>query len=262
MKLASCLCLFCVHFVFLVLGSSCLSSNAIYKSAVTNPNAEAYSIDQLKQILKGSENEVTLLSEMRHENIITLLGVVYSDRSGNALLPMLVMESVQCDLHDYLQSTESTSWSEDLMILEGISCGLVYLHEVKSVIHNYITTRTILLTKNLVVKLSNFESAVKIKIHDSCNTSIFSNSSDIVLFGNVILNILCLKYHDTHTEDDESFKQLMLSLHKKCTSTPLECRPTAGYILNALNEHKRYCCYFCTYVYVFNDVLYVNTHKN
>ena len=211
-------------------------SNAIYKSAVTNPNVEAYSIDQLKQILRGSENETILLSEMRHENIITLLGVVYSDRSGNTL-PILVMESVQCDLHDYLQSTESTSWNEDLIILQGISRGLVYLHEVKSIIHNYISIRTILLTKDLVVKLSNFESAVK--IHDSCNTSVFSNSSDILLFGKIILSIICLKYHDTHTEDDKSFKKLMEPLHKKCTSTLLECRPTAGYILNALNEYKR-----------------------
>ena len=220
---------------YLVLGSPCLSSKRIHKSSVTNPNVEAYSIDQLKEILKGSELEIILLSKMRHENIITLLGVAYRhrDRVGD-ILPMLVMESVQCDLHYYLQSTKSTSWNEDLVILQGISSGLVYLHEVENIIHNNISTKSILLTKNLVVKLSNFDCAFKIrKPLDK------TNSSDIFLFGKVISDILCLKYCDAHTEDDESFKQSMVSLFEMCTSTHSEHRPTANYILNLLSRHKR-----------------------
>ena len=220
---------------YLVLGSPCLSSKKIHKSFVTNPNVESYPLDQLKEILRGIELEITLLSKMRHENIITLLGVAYRhrDRVGD-VLPMLVMESVQCDLHYYLQSTKSTYWNEDLVILQGISSGLVYLHEVESIIHNDISTKSILLTKNLVVKLSNFDCAVKIrKPLDK------TNSSDIFLFGKVISDMLGLKYCDIHTEDDESFKQLMVSLFELCTSTHLEHRPTADYILNHLHKHKR-----------------------
>ena len=208
-------------------------SAAMYKSPTTNPNAAACSAKQLKEILDGNETEIKLLSKMRHENIITLLGVFYENGSGIAL-PMLVMESIQCDLHRYLlDNAEKPFWNEDLIILQGISSGLVYLHEVQSIIHNRISTKSILLTKDLVVKLSNFECSVH--IDKSINKSNFSH--DIILLGKVMSDILSLRYCHTHTEDDESLKQLMVSLFEWCTSTL--CRPTSNDILYALKKHKR-----------------------
>ena len=235
----------------------CSISRIMYKSQVTNPNAAAYRIDRLKEILDGNEAEIKWLSKMRHENIIILLGIFYKDGSEN-ILPMLVMESVQCDLHHYLSHTaESAFWNEDLMILKGISSGLMYLHEVQSIIHNRISTKSIMLTKDLVVKLSNFECSVKIDKYT--NKSVFSQSSDMLLFGKVMSDIICLKYVQTHTEDDESLKQLMQSLFEWCTTTQLNSRPTSCDILLALKEHKKYihtCMHICI-IFIINHHTYV-----
>ena len=226
-----------------------LSSSVMYKSQATNSNAAAYSIDRLKEILNGNETEVKCLSKMRHENIITLLGIFCEDGSGN-ILPMLVMESIHCDLKCYLlNNAESTFWNEDLTILQGISSGLMYLHEVQSIVHNRISIKSIMLTKDLVVKLSNFECSVK--IGKGIDKSVFPQSSDIFLFGKVMSDILSIRYVRTHTEDDESLKQLMESLFEKCTSTQLNCRPTSYDILLALKNHKKYSMRFI-HIHVMN----------
>ena len=226
--------------VLFYIGSSnmyCSISHIMYKSQATDSNAASYSIDRLKEILDGNEAEIKWLSKMKHENIITLLGVFYEDGSGN-ILPMLVMESVQCDLHHYLLHTaESAFWNEDLTILKGIASGLMYLHEDQSIIHNRISTKSIMLTKDLVVKLSNFECSVKIDKYT--NKSVFSQSSDMLFFGKVMSDIICLKYIQTHTEIDESLKQLMNSLFEWCTITQLDSRPTSCDILLALKKHKK-----------------------
>ena len=221
----------------LILGSA-NALKKLYKLPANDPNTIAYSTDQLKRILDSNEAEIKYISTMRHENIITLLGVYYEDSSGN-ILPMLVMESVWCDLDYYfLHYAETFTCNEDLLILLGISSGLMYLHEVKSIIHNRVVTNSVLLTKNLVVKLSNFESAVI--IDKSADKVIFSQSSDVFLFGIILSKILSMRLSHPLTEDDESLKKLLDSLFELCTSIQLNNRPTFCYILKALKKHKRW----------------------
>ena len=214
--------------LLLYVDSSDISSKKIYKSAVDSSNATAYSRDEIEKILKGNENEISLLCKMRHENIITLFGVYY-DRSGDTL-PLLVMEGVHCDLYYYLKNNKSISWDEDLMILQGICNGLVYLHEGENIVHKNITTHSILLTKNLVVKLSNFEYAVK--FHKDGSKAVHY-SSDLLSFGSVISVMRSLKYGDTCTTDGEGVKRLT-SLFEMCTDDV-----TSYDILQALNNHKK-----------------------
>ena len=187
-------------------------SQKIYKAAVVNPNVTAYSMHQFAGILRGSKEEIRLLSKMRHENIIILFEDVYGDRPEDTL-PLLVMEGVQCDLFYYLNNTELISWRDDLMILQGICGGLAYLHMGKGIIHNNISTHTILLTKDMVVKISNFEYAVK--IHEDVNKAT-CYSSDLFSLGEVISTILGLKYSGKLTADKESIKDLMVSMFEIC----------------------------------------------
>ena len=218
-----------------LLCSSDTSPKKIYKAAVVNPNVTAYTIHQFADILRGSEEEIRLLSKMRHENIITLFGVVYGDRPDDTL-PLLVMEGVQCDLFYYLNNTKFISWHDDLVILQGICGGLAYLHMGNGIIHNNISTHTILLTKDMVVKISNFECAVK--IHEDVNKAT-CYSSDLLLLGQVISIILSLKYNGTLTADKESVKELMLSVFEMCTNMQSKGNITSYDILKALNNHKR-----------------------
>ena len=181
---------------------------------------------------------------MRHENIITLLGVGYGDRLGDSL-PLLVMEGVQCDLFYYLNNNEYISWHDDLMILQGICSGLAYLHMGKSIIHNNISTHTILLTKNIIVKISNFEHAVK--VHKDASNAI-CYSSDLFSLGEVISVIISLKYNNhTLTADEESIKQLMTSVFNLCANMTSKSNITSYDILNALKDHKRLEEYSCTH---------------
>jgi len=191
-----------------------------------------YTTDQLTDILKGNKNEIRLLRDMRHENVISLLGVYYEDRSAGIILPMLVMESVQCDLHQYLSNHNSTSWEENLIIIQGISSGLIYLHDVKNIAHNSISTTNILLIKLLVVKLSNFQSAIKIN-------SASSHSSDIFQFGKVVSSISSVRHSDTvNSEDEQSFTYVMHSLVKLCSNENWKCPTTSRDILQILNTYK------------------------
>ena len=169
---------------------------------------------------------------MRHENIITLFGVNY-DKSGDTL-PLLVMEGVLYDLYCYLNNSEFISWDEDLMILQGICNGLVYLHESENIVHKNISTRSILLTKNLIVKLSSFEYAVKFHKDKSKATCY---SSDLLSLGSVI-SVIQVKYRDRHTPDEESAKQLMMALFEMCTNAQLERNVTSYDILKELNNKK------------------------
>ena len=212
-----------------------MSPKKIPESAVVNPNVTAYSTNQFAEILRGNEEEIRLLSKMRHENIIILLGVVYGDKPGDTL-PLLVMEGVQCDLFYYLNNTDLTSCNDDLKILQGICNGLAYLHMAKNIIHNNISTHTILLTKDMVVKISNFKYAVK--IHEDVNRAT-CYSSDLFSLGEVISTILGLKYSSTLTADKESVKELMLSVFEMCTNMQSKGDITSYDILKALNNHKR-----------------------
>ena len=172
---------------------------------------------------------------MKHENIITLFGVGYGDRPRDTL-PLLVMEGVQCDLFYYLNNTEFISWHDDLMILQGICSGLAYLHIGQHIIHNNISTHTILLTKNMVVKISNFECAVK--IHEDVNNAT-CYSSDLFSLGEVVSIILSLKYCDKLTADEECIKHLMLSVFNLCANMQSKGNITSYDILIALNDCKR-----------------------
>ena len=82
---------------------------------------------------------------------------------------MLVMESVEYDLNYCLEHKYLASWEVLCFVLKGIASGLIYLHEVASVVHNNISLWSILLTKYFVVKISSFESATERQYDSSGN---------------------------------------------------------------------------------------------
>ena len=171
---------------------------------------------------------------MRHQNIITLLGVFYGDSKGDTL-PLLVMQGVQCDLVFYLNNSKMMSCNDDLIILQGICGGLAYLHIGHNIIHNNLSTLTILLTKDMVVKISNFECAAKIP----SNSKVTCYSPDLFSLGEVISFMQGLKYSGTLTADKESVKKLMVQMFKMCTNMQSKDDITSYDILKVVNSHKR-----------------------
>ncbi|XP_065908348.1 uncharacterized protein [Dysidea avara] len=158
--------------------------------------------DQLGQILQTLMNELHHLCKMRHENIITLLGVCYE--SDLNAIPMLVMEAVEFDLCCCLESNALTSWGALCAILQGIASGLVYLHEVHHVLHNNVSTRSVLITKHFIAKLSSFEHATKAS---------GTYKVDISSFGHVMWSATSQLFNTYGSEQ----LQNIYSLANKCT---------------------------------------------
>ena len=109
-------------------------------------------------VLRKFCQEIKMLSGMKHPNIVQFFGIYYSEITS---LPVMVMESLQFSLHEFLKTSEKESVTEftALNILFDVSKGLVYLHEVKKVAHRDLSSNNILLTTNLCAKIADLGSA-------------------------------------------------------------------------------------------------------
>ena len=112
----------------------------------------------VRQMLTKFFEEIKLLSKMNHSNIVRFCGIYYRKDS---LLPVLVMEKMECDLHQYLDVHKKGSLPDDrvLGILLDVSRGLVYLHEEIKVAHRDLSSNNILLATNLSAKIADLGSA-------------------------------------------------------------------------------------------------------
>ena len=99
-------------------------------------------------------SEIELLSKMKHSNIVQFVGIFYKQDS---LLPVLVMEKMECSLTEYLSTHEKGSIPENkvLNILFDVLKGLVYLHEEMRVAHKDLSSNNILLVANLSAKIAD-----------------------------------------------------------------------------------------------------------
>ena len=189
-----------------------------------------YTIDQVTQILQNTKIESKHLASLEDENIIKFYGIFYEENK----LPVLIMEPIKCDLHDFLN--QSITWNCAFTILQGISSGLSYLHDGKNMVHRNICTRSIVITdtnKGPVAKLTSFELAIVLPHDATAPEKNRLKSSDVFCFGQVLVNIIHC------TEHVERRLQLFGSMHEfavECIS--LKNRPTSGEILNTIVKYR------------------------
>ena len=221
----------------------CLSQDSnVIEWPINDGDVGKHSIDIGREILKVTKNEIECLWKMKHGNIITMLGIYYGDCS-EYMLPLLVMESVQYSLCQYIEKGNLCEWNIVFGILEGVSSGLVYLHEVNKIAHNNISERTVLLTKHLVAKLSSFEYAKSIASNCSRepNKSKFSHFNcdtfaDVHAFSQVLYCTISCKHRGVCSS--EKIIEPLLSFANRCTNKCTENHPSFPEILDAIKVYR------------------------
>ena len=99
--------------------------------------------------------ECLLHSKLHHPNIVKMLGVYYPN--DQAVLPVLVMELMECNLTQLLNNYQNIPMYVKLLILKDVSRAICYLHTLNPpLIHRDLSPDNIFLTSTLLAKVSDF----------------------------------------------------------------------------------------------------------
>ncbi|XP_026666389.2 L-type lectin-domain containing receptor kinase IX.1-like [Phoenix dactylifera] len=160
-----------------------------------------------KQGKKEYISEVTIISRVRHRNLVQLIG--YCHQKGDLLLVYEYMPNKSLDRHLYGEERLLT-WPERYRIAFGLASALLYLHEEweQCVVHRDVKPSNVMLDSGFNAKLGDFGLA-RLVDHDSnmqttvmagtrgyiapeyATTGKASKESDVYSFGVVVLEIAC-----------------------------------------------------------------------
>ncbi|GAV72386.1 Pkinase_Tyr domain-containing protein [Cephalotus follicularis] len=159
-----------------------------------------------KDAKREFESEVNWLMNIRHQNIISLLGCCIHGESRFLVYEMMQNGSLESQLHGPTHGSALT-WHLRLKIAVDVARGLEYLHEHcnPSVVHRDLNSSNILLDSNFNAKLSDFGLAIAAGTQDKnvklsgtlgCVApeylldGILTDKSDVYAFGVVLLELL------------------------------------------------------------------------
>ena len=182
----------------------------VYKGLLIESNAEV----AVKRVSKGSKqgkkeyiSEVTIISRLRHKNLVQLIG--WCHEQGELLLVYEYMPNGSLNTH--LFGVESMLiWPVRYKIALGLASALLYLHEEweQCVVHRDIKSSNIMLDSNFNAKLGDFGLARLVDQELGSQTTVLagtmgylapecvitgkvSKESDVYSFGVVSLEIAC-----------------------------------------------------------------------
>ena len=135
---------------------------SVYKASL--PNGKIVALKKLhtreaqeRTVFKSFQNEVDMLKEIRHKNIIKLYGYCLHKRSMFLIYEYMERGSLFWVLSNDTEAME-LDWKKRLNVLQRVSHALSYIHHdcITPIIHRDVTTCNILLDSNLEAFLSDF----------------------------------------------------------------------------------------------------------
>ncbi|XVF17412.1 hypothetical protein REPUB_Repub10bG0120100 [Reevesia pubescens] len=156
------------------------------------------------------ENELNLLSAIRHENLVPLLGYYCENDQQILVYPFMSNGSLQDRLYGKAAKRKILDWPTRLSIAIGAARGLMYLHTYaeRSVIHRDVKSSNILLDNSMCAKVADFgfskyapqegDSNASLEVRGTAgymdpeyySTQHLSAKSDVFSFGVVLLEII------------------------------------------------------------------------
>ncbi|XP_043711193.1 pto-interacting protein 1 [Telopea speciosissima] len=201
------------------------SYGRVYHGVLQNGNAAAIKkLDASKQPDQEFLAQVSMVSRLKHENVVELVGYCVD---GN--LRVLAYEfATMGSLHDILHGRKGVkgaqpgpvlSWAQRVKIAVGAAKGLEYLHEKAQphIIHRDIKSSNVLLFDDDVAKIADFDLSnqapdMAARLHSTrvlgtfgyhapeyAMTGQLSSKSDVYSFGVVLLELLTGRKPVDHT---------------------------------------------------------------
>ncbi|KAJ0519752.1 putative protein kinase RLK-Pelle-WAK family [Helianthus annuus] len=180
-------------------------------------------------------NEVIMLSEVSHPNIVKLLGCCLETQTPLLVYEFVTNKTVFHHIHEK-NNTSSMTFERRLNIATQTAKALAHMHSTTQIIHRDIKSSNILLTDDYIVKVSDFgisrfipanQTHIQTLVHGTLGyidpeyfrSGILTEKSDVYSFGMFLVELITGRKVFSHdgTESDLGLAMFfVLSLERGC----------------------------------------------